>query len=91
MIIIYNKTSIGYSHINKGTVCQDYSEHYISEDYRIVTACDGHGGSLYVRSDRGSKLASQAVIEVISKYSYFDLHSLIESDALNKIKLEVFA
>ena len=88
-MIIYNKTSIGYSHLNKNVVCQDYSEHYIDDNYKIITACDGHGGKIYIRSDRGSRFASQAVIDVITKYSPLDIEHLIKNGALNKLKLEI--
>lgn len=89
MEFVYNKTAIGYSHINNNIVCQDYSESYINNKIKIVTCCDGHGGKLYIRSDKGAKLASKAVIDVITKYSERKLESLINSKGLEKIKLEV--
>lgn len=89
MEFIYNKSAIGYSHIAKGTVCQDYSDSYINDKYHIITACDGHGGKIYIRSDRGAKFASQAVIDVITSYSVRKLNSLIEKKSLDKLKLEI--
>lgn len=89
MEFIYNRTSIGYSHIECGIVCQDYSEIFANENYKIVTACDGHGGIIYIRSDRGAKFASQSVKDVITKYSIEKLENLILIDALDKIKLEI--
>lgn len=89
MEFIYNKTTIGYSHIEKGIICQDFSENYLDKNYKIVTACDGHGGIIYIRSDRGSKFASQSVKDVITKYSIEKLENLIINDSLEKIKLEI--
>ena len=65
-LICYSKSSIGYSHIKSGKVCQDFSATYRDEYRAIVTACDGHGGSLYIRSELGSKFASDAVMRVFS-------------------------
>ena len=89
MNFIYNKTSIGYSHLNKNIVCQDYSDYFINHNYKIITACDGHGGKLYIRSDRGAKYASDAVISVFINHSKKEIKSLIEKDGLNKLKLEI--
>ena len=89
MEFVYNKTAIGYSHIKSNIVCQDYSETFINNKFKIVTCCDGHGGKIYIRSDKGAQLASQAVIEVINKYSERKLESLILNRALEKIKLEI--
>ena len=88
-MVIYTKSSIGYSHIEKNVVCQDYSDSYIDNNFSIITACDGHGGKLYIRSDRGSKYASQAVIETIKNHSKDEIISLIENNTLAKVKLEV--
>lgn len=89
MEFVYNKTSIGYSHIKSNIVCQDYSENFINNKFKIVTCCDGHGGKLYIRSDKGARLASKAVIDVINKYSERKLESLVISKGLEKIKLEI--
>lgn len=89
MEFIYNKTAIGYNHLKNNIVCQDYSESYSNNKFKIVTCCDGHGGKIYIRSDKGAFFASKAVIDVISRYSERKLESLISSRALEKIKLEV--
>lgn len=54
----------GYSHKKSGKPCQDHSCHFQDTDRVIITACDGHGGSLYIRSQIGSRLASEAVCRV---------------------------
>lgn len=89
MIFIYNRSVKGYSHEASGTVCQDHSLKFIDNKYKIITACDGHGGKQYIRSDKGSMFASMAVVEVFSKYSEIKLHHLIATKATNKLKLEI--
>lgn len=65
-LLYYSKSSVGYSHIKTSKVCQDFSASYRDEDRTIITACDGHGGSMYIRSELGSKFASDAVMRVFS-------------------------
>ena len=65
MSIFFTKTETGYSHISTGKRCQDFSASYSDEERTIVTACDGHGGNVYIRSHLGSKFASDAVIDVL--------------------------
>ncbi len=63
-LIIFNSTHRGASHIKKGTVCQDYSLSYESEDgtVQVAIVCDGHGSDTYVRSDVGSRLAAEITL-----------------------------
>ena len=89
MIFIYSRSTKGYSHEKTNTVCQDHSLKYIDSKYKIITACDGHGGRVYIRSDKGAMFASQAVVEVFSKYSELKLHHLIATKLINKLKLEI--
>ena len=69
MIFLYNKSVTGYNHKREGSICQDYSDSYYDNKFVIITACDGHGGKIYFRSDVGSKLASDSVISVFKKYN----------------------
>lgn len=64
MITFYTKAK-GSSHIASNKPCQDNGAHYQKDGVHIVVVCDGHGGESYVRSDIGSKLASQAAIDKI--------------------------
>jgi hypothetical protein len=50
----------GTSHIEKGIPCQDAAIGLIAFNQTIGIACaaDGHGGSKYFRSDKGSYLAT---------------------------------
>ena len=53
MSIFFTKTETGYAHTNAGKRCQDFSASYSDEERTIVTACDGHGGNVYIRSHLG--------------------------------------
>ena len=82
MSIFFTKTSIGYSHVTAGKRCQDFSASYSDEERSIVTACDGHGGNVYIRSHLGAKFASDAVIDVLRD---------LERTAFYKNKKEIVA
>ena len=86
MVHKFTKTHIGYSHINNKKPCQDFSSTYFDFERTIVTVCDGHGGNLYIRSDRGSKFASRALMEAFLNVSKKQLR-LSDEDLLKFIKL----
>ena len=65
MIEHFNITSIGYSHVKADKVCQDHSLSYFDGERTIITACDGHGGDVYIRSHKGSKFASLATLRAM--------------------------
>ena len=81
MSIFFTKTGIGFSHLNAGKRCQDFSASYSDEERVIVTACDGHGSNVYFRSHLGAKFASSAVIDVLRE---------IDKTAFYKRKKEAF-
>lgn len=85
----FTKTSIGYSHIKSDKPCQDFSACYHDGERTIVTACDGHGGSLYVRSQLGSKFASLAVMRVFSELSPHIWRRYSKEDVAEKLKLNI--
>jgi len=89
MLQVFNKSSIGYSHIKAEKPCQDFSATYRDPERVIITCCDGHGGDLYVRSKIGSQLASNAVINVFSKLTRSQVMHLDESEVTEKIKLDI--
>lgn len=64
MHYVFSKSCKGYLHDKNGKPCQDYSASYRDPERIIITCCDGHGGPQYVRSQVGSKIASDAVIDV---------------------------
>ena len=58
---------IGASHVRKGIPCQDYSLAFDdpTTGLHVAIVSDGHGGSTYVRSDRGSEIAVSVAKRVI--------------------------
>ena len=88
-IFTLNKSVRGYSHLEKNIPCQDYSDLYQDNKKIIITACDGHGGNIYIRSDVGSKLASEAAISVLKKYRKKQIDCMLMSNNLDAIKIEI--
>ena len=64
MYYAFNRTKVGYAHLREKKPCQDFSASYQDPERTIVTCCDGHGGAKYIRSDKGSQAASEAVMNV---------------------------
>jgi hypothetical protein len=64
----FSATSVGASHIKEGKPCQDYSAAWSSEKMAIAAVADGHGGTPYFRSDRGSRFAVETVFECIKEF-----------------------
>lgn len=62
----FHCTSIGASHIRKGTVCQDHSASLETDRYVLTVVSDGHGGADYFRSDRGSRFAAEAFCSCVA-------------------------
>ena len=85
----FSKTSVGYSHLKRGKACQDFSAAYHDEERTIVTACDGHGGSLYIRSQLGSKFASDAVMRVFTSLDGMAFCRYSEDEIAEKLRLNI--
>lgn len=86
MIPCFHFTCLGYSHLKNHKICQDDSASYLDAERKIVTACDGHGDKIYVRSNRGSKFASKAVMNVFKKLS---LDTIKDSRCQDRIRLRI--
>ena len=84
---IFNKTCIGYSHLKNKKACQDYSASYKDNERYIITCCDGHGGAQYIRSQYGSKAASEAVMNVFKTFNRPFFNSVDQDKLADKIKL----
>ena len=81
MAVCYVKTATGASHLKNGRPCQDHSSAYRDGERAIVTACDGHGGALYVRSERGSRFASFALTGALLQTDKFAFRKSIDTIA----------
>ena len=89
MLKFYSKTSIGYSHLKAERRCQDFSCCYHDEEKTVITACDGHGGKIYIRSDLGSKFAAKATLSVLTKIENSLFYKYSKDEIADKIKLEI--
>lgn len=88
-MITFTKTAIGENHIKHGIVCQDFSASYHDEERTIVTACDGHGGAVYLRSGRGAKFASSAAIHVLKNVNHKTFFRHHRTDVCEQIRLQI--
>lgn len=68
MFIGLNETVRGASHIDSGTVCQDYSAYKTTDDYAVAAVADGHGSKKHFRSDVGSKAAVEVGLQAIEEF-----------------------
>lgn len=89
MLRFFTKTAIGYNHLQHGKPCQDFSASYHDEERTIVTACDGHGSEVHVRSALGSKFAAEAVIKVFKKVTRMLFFRAKAEEANKKLRLEI--
>lgn len=89
MIAYFTKTNIGHSHQREGKPCQDYSACYHDEERTILTACDGHGGKAYIRSDVGSRYASNAIIRAFQGVERAHFHRYTNKEICDKLRLQI--
>ena len=85
----FNVTSIGYSHVKAGKVCQDSSSSYFDGVRTIITACDGHGGDVYVRSHKGSKFASLAILRAMLDAESLSFRKYTAEEIEHNLKLNI--
>ena len=85
----FNVTSIGNSHIKAGKLCQDHSLSYSEGDRIIVTACDGHGGEIYLRSHKGSRFASLALLHAFMEIETLSFRRYSAEEIEHNLKLKV--
>ena len=58
----------GKTHVDRGVVCQDYSDTFSDERCAVIAVSDGHGSENFVRSDRGSRYACEAALEATTDF-----------------------
>ena len=85
----FHITSIGYSHIKAGKVCQDFSSSYSDGERTVITACDGHGGDVYIRSHRGSKFASLATLRSMLDAESLSFRKYTAEEIEHNLKLNI--
>ena len=89
MIAYFTKTNIGYSHLKGNKPCQDYSAAYHDEERTIITACDGHGGKTYIRSNVGSRYASNAIMTVFQDVDRSLFYRYTRQEICDKLRLQI--
>ena len=70
-MVIFNKTTQGFHHIERERVCEDFSGSYSEEsgDYHIIAVADGHGDSACFRSNIGSEKAVEVAIKCMKTFT----------------------
>ena len=70
-MFVFNKSVIGYSHIQRGSACEDASTSFASPDgrYYICAAADGHGDKRCFRSSFGSSAAVRAAVDKLKSFA----------------------
>lgn len=66
--VSFSVTSRGYSHIAKGTVCEDSSAHYDKDELHIAIVADGHGDKTCFRSSTGSAIAVSTAMDNLKEF-----------------------
>jgi hypothetical protein len=89
MGIFFTKSQTGFSHIRASKRCQDYSASYNDGERTIVTACDGHGGNVYIRSHLGAKFASCAAIDVLRELEKTAFYKARSDSVCENIRLNI--
>lgn len=86
----FNQTVIGESHNAANKVCQDWSDHYVNDNYCVAVVADGHGSKKHFRSDVGSRLAVSVVLNTIKDF-YADVDEFETSfmENPNKVILKI--
>jgi hypothetical protein len=85
----FHITSIGYSHIKADKVCQDFSSSYSDGERTIISACDGHGGDVYIRSHKGSKFASLATLRAMLDAESLSFRKYTAEEIEHNLKLNI--
>ncbi len=96
----FSLSTQGATHIKNEKECQDYSKMYEDDNIKIITVCDGHGGSDYVRSAIGARFAGDIVVDYIKEFlentdietlqeDYFIELKLLEEKIISSWKNEV--
>jgi serine/threonine protein phosphatase PrpC len=68
-----HESQTGASHVRDGTVCQDDSTSWAmtysdGTSWAFIAVADGHGSAAYFRSDRGARLAVEALTSAVRAF-----------------------
>lgn len=65
----FHSTGTGYSHVTRGTVCQDASASCDEGNVHVAVVSDGHGQKASFRSDMGSRIAVGIAVEKLKTFA----------------------
>lgn len=76
-IYSFHKSVRGHMHIMRDIICQDYSASFTEDDdlFHIAIVADGHGSCVCVRSDIGSKIATEVAKEELENFASYILYN----------------
>lgn len=69
--MIFHCSTIGYSHLSAGKICQDASKSWTTPDgtVAILAVADGHGGEEYPQSHIGAMIACQTALNTLKEFA----------------------
>lgn len=67
--IVFNCHQRGNSHVKSNRGCEDYSLAGYTENCVYAIVCDGHGGSVHFRSQKGAKFCAEAIEENLKDFT----------------------
>ena len=81
----FDSYQIGFSHVKKGSGCEDYALSYTdpAERFYICVACDGHSDNNCFRSAKGAKFGCEAAVEVLSRFFELYFEEGMTTDSLS--------
>ena len=76
-IYSFHKTVRGHMHVMRDMVCQDCSVSFAEDDdlFHIAIVADGHGSSVCMRSDIGSKMVTEIAREELENLASYILYN----------------
>lgn len=80
----------GSSHVQLGLPCQDSSGFYADETYSVIVVADGHGSSPHIRSEVGSRIATERALDEIR--AFMDKHinnKTIDKSEVNALQARI--
>lgn len=76
-IYSFHKSVRGHMHVMRDIVCQDYSASFAEDNdlFHIAIVADGHGSSVCMRSNIGSKMVTEIAKEELESFASYILYN----------------
>lgn len=82
MYQVFNVSTRGFSHIKKGTLCEDFGISQSFENAKIFAVADGHGASECFRSNIGSEFICKITMNSLQNFSRDIAENNLQNDLL---------